>query len=47
MVETNYTESWLLKVGFSVRNNAAHLWENGGLDFELKQGGNVVLTDFT
>ena len=45
-VETNYTESWMLKIGFSVRNNATHLWENGGLDFDLKQGGKVVLTDF-
>jgi len=45
-VETNYAEAWMLKIGYAVRNNASHLWENGGLDFELRQGGKVVLSDF-
>ena len=45
-VDTNYSEGTILNVGFTVRNTAVHPWENGGLDFELKQGGRVILTDF-
>ena len=45
-VETNYNDGWMLKVVFSIHNNADHPWENGGLDLDLKQSGKVVLNAF-
>ena len=45
-VQTNYIDGWMLKLAFSVHNNADHVWENPGLDLDLKQGGKVVLNDF-
>ncbi len=43
---TNYSEPYLLKLGFSIRNAADHAWENPGLNLELKHGGKVVLDQF-
>ena len=45
-VTTNYVQGNLLKLGFSVRNEAAHAWEIPGLRLELKQNGKVVLEGF-
>jgi hypothetical protein len=45
-VETNYIDSLMLNVVYSVHNNADRPWENGVLDLDLKQGGKVVLHTF-
>jgi hypothetical protein len=42
-VTTNHAESFLLHVGFSIRNNAEQTWESTGLNLQLKSGGKIVL----